>query len=300
MDRFYSMQIFVRVAELTSFTKAAESLGIPKASVSTHVQQLEFQIGTRLFHRTTRNVQLTQDGLTYYEKCKDLLIEVEEAESMFKDSKIGLSGRIRLDMPVALSKTAIIPRLPEFLAKHPKIELEISTTDRRVDLIQEGFDCVVRVGSMNDSTLIARHVSDMKVLNCASPGYLKKYGTPKKLEDLQDHLLVHYALILGAKPFGFEYQDGEKYKTLKMKGIITVNSTEAYQAACLSGFGIIQAPEVGLREHLKKGTLVEILPKLKSEPMPISIVYPNRRNLSKRVKVFMDWLDEVLKEHLKS
>lgn len=298
MDRFYSMQIFVRVAELTSFTKAAESLGIPKASVSTYIQQLESQIGTRLFHRTTRSVQLTQDGMAYYERCKDLLIEVEEADSMFQDNSKGLSGRIRIDLPVALSKQAVIPNLPKFLELHPNIELEISSTDRRVDLIQEGFDCVVRVGSMNDSGLIARHVADMKIVNCASPGYVKKYGLPKKLEDLNEHLLVHYALNLGAKPFGFEYFENEKYRTLKMKGIITVNSTEAYQSACLSGFGIIQAPEIGVREALRAGTLIEVLAKLKSEPMPVFIVYPNRRNLSRRVKVFMDWIDGVLKDYI--
>lgn len=298
MDRFHSMQIFVRVAELNSFTKAAESLGMPKASVSTYVQQLESQVGTRLFHRTTRNVQLTVDGIAFYERCKDLLIEVEETESMFRDEVTGLKGRIRVDLPVAISKTAIIPRLSEFLKDHPNIELEVSSTDRRVDLIQEGFDCVVRVGTLVDSGLIARHVGELKVANCASPAYLKKYGIPKKLEDLSSHLLVHYALTLGGKPFGFEYVEGGKYKNLKMKGVITVNSTDAYQAACLSGLGIIQAPEIGMRSLIKSGMLQEVLPKLQSEPMPVSIVYPNRRNLPKRVKVFMDWLDKVIKDYI--
>ncbi|QDK42928.1 LysR family transcriptional regulator [Bacteriovorax stolpii] len=298
MDRFYSMQIFVRVAELNSFTKAAESLGLPKASVSTYVQQLESQVGTRLFHRTTRNVQLTNDGLAFYERCKDLLMDVEETEGMFRDEGLGVKGRIRVDMPVALSRNVVIPRLPEFLKENPQVELEISSTDRRVDLIQEGFDCVVRVGSLADSGLIARPVGEMKVINCASPQYLKKFGTPKKLEDLADHLLVHYTLTLGGKPFGFEYLEDGKYKTMKMKGTITVNSTEAYQSACLSGLGIIQAPEVGLRDLIKKQKLQEILPKVISEPMPVSIVYPNRRNLPRRVKVFMDWLDEVIKDYI--
>ncbi len=298
MDRFYSMQIFVRVAELNSFTNAAESLGLPKASVSTYVQQLESQVGTRLFHRTTRNVQLTNDGLVFYERCKDLLMDVEEIESMFRDEGLGAKGRIRVDMPVALSRNVVIPRLPEFLKENPQVELEISSTDRRVDLIQEGFDCVVRVGSLADSGLIARSIGVMKVINCASPQYLKKYGTPKKLEDLADHLLVHYTLTLGGRPFGFEYFEDGKYKTMKMKGTITVNSTEAYQSACLSGLGIIQAPEVGLRDLIKKQKLQEILPKIISEPMPVSIVYPNRRNLPRRVKVFMDWLDDVIKDYI--
>jgi DNA-binding transcriptional LysR family regulator len=297
MDRFYSMQIFVRVAEMNSFTKAAESLGIPKASVSTYIQQLETQVGTRFFHRTTRNVQLTQDGSAFYERCKDLLVDMEEIESMFQEGAEGLSGRIRVDMPVALAKNYIIPLLPKFLKQHPKIEIELSSTDRRVDLIQEGFDCVVRVGNLSDSGLIARSLGEMEVVSCASPAYIAQYGRPKNLEDLmENHLLVHYATTLGSKPFGFEYFENGKYKTIKMKGSITVNSTDAYQAACLSGLGIIQAPRMGMEKFLKEGSLVEVLPKLKAEPMPVSLVYPNRRNLSRRVKAFMDWLDEILRE----
>jgi DNA-binding transcriptional LysR family regulator len=291
------MQIFVRVAEMNSFTKAAESLGIPKASVSTYIQQLETQVGTRFFHRTTRNVQLTQDGAAFYERCKDLLVDMEEIESMFQEGAEGLSGRIRVDMPVALAKNYIIPLLPKFLKQHPKIEIELSSTDRRVDLIQEGFDCVVRVGNLSDSGLIARSLGEMEVVSCASPDYIAQYGKPKNLEDLmENHLLVHYATTLGAKPFGFEYFENGKYKTIKMKGSITVNSTDAYQAACLSGLGIIQAPRMGMEKFLKEGSLVEVLPKLKAEPMPVSLVYPNRRNLSRRVKAFMDWLDEILRE----
>lgn len=298
MDRLYSMQVFVRVAELNSFTKAAESLGLPKASASSYVQQLESLIGTRLLHRTTRNVQLTQDGLAFYERCKDLLIDVEDTESMFLENSSGLSGRIRIDLPVKLALNVIIPQLPKFIEKYPKIEIELSSTDRKVDLIQEGFDCVVRVGTMSDSGLIARSLGEMKIVNCVSPSYVKKYGKPKNLEDLAQHYLVHYTPTLGGKPFGFEYWDEGKYKTIKMKGFITVNSTEAYQSACLSGFGIIQAPEVGVREDIKAGTLIEILPKLKSEPMPVSLIYPHRRNLSRRAKAFMDWVEQVIKKYL--
>lgn len=299
MDRLYSMQIFVRVAELNSFTKAAESLGLPKASASTYVQQLETLVGTRLFHRTTRNVQLTQDGQAFYERCKDLLNDADETETMFLENSKGLSGRIRIDLPVKIAQNLIMPNLPKFIDKYPQIEIELSSTDRRVDLIQEGFDCVVRVGSLVDSALIARSLGEMRVINCVSPVYVKKYGIPKKLEDLSNHLLVHYTTTLGGKPFGFEYFEDGKYKTVKMKGIITVNSTEAYHAACLSGFGIIQVPAVGLQHELKSGKLIEVLPKLKAEPMPIALVYPNRRNLSRRVKAFMDWAELILKDYIK-
>jgi DNA-binding transcriptional LysR family regulator len=298
MDRLYSMQIFVRVAELNSFTKAAESLGLPKASASSYVQQLETLVGTRLLHRTTRNVQLTQDGLAFYERCKDLLVDVEDTESMFLENSAGLSGRIRVDLPVKLAQSVVIPQLPKFIEKYPKIEIELSSTDRKVDIIQEGFDCVVRVGDMNDSGLIARSIGEMKIVNCVSPSYIKKYGKPKNLEDLSHHYLVHYASTLGGKPFGFEYYDEGKYKTIKMKGFMTVNSTEAYHAACLSGLGIIQAPEVGLRKDIKEGALIEVLPKLKAEPMPVSLIYPHRRNLSRRSKAFMDWVELIIKGYL--
>lgn len=294
MDRFYSMQVFVRVAEMNSFTKAAESLGLPKASVSSYIQQLEAQIGTRLFHRTTRQVQLTQDGSMFYERSKDLLAEMEETETMFQKST-SLSGRIRVDMPIRMGKDLIIPRLPEFVKNHPQLEIEISSTDRKVDVVQEGFDCVIRVGNLSDSGLMARKIGEYKIVNCASPEYIKKYGNPKSIQDLNSHLLVHYAPVLGSKPFGFEYLDDGKYKNLKMKGIVTVNNSEAYQAACLSGLGIIQVPEVGVREAFKKKELIEILPKLKAEPMPVNILYPHRRNQSRRVKVFMDWVELIFK-----
>lgn len=294
MDRFYSMQVFVRVAEMNSFTKAAESLGMPKASVSSYIQQLEALVGARLLHRTTRSVQLTQDGLMFYERCKDLLVDVDDIESMFQETS-NLSGRIRVDMPIRMGKDLIIPRLQEFLKKHPKIEFELSSTDRKVDLIQEGFDCVIRVGTSADSGLIARKIGEYKIINCASVDYLKKYGRPKNLEDLSKHQLVHYATVLGSKPFGFEYFDGEKYKTIKMNGSVTVNNSEAYNSACLAGFGIIQAPETGMREHIKNGTVEEILPKLKAEPMPVSVLYPHRRNQSRRVQAFIEWVSEIFK-----
>jgi DNA-binding transcriptional LysR family regulator len=298
MDRLYSMQIFIRVAELNSFTKAAESLGLPKASVSSYVQQLESLVGTRLLHRTTRSVQLTQDGLAFYERSKDLLIDVEDAESMFMESSQGLSGRLRIDLPVRLAQNLVIPNLPKFFEKYPKIEIELSSTDRRVDLIQEGFDCVVRVGILADSGLIARPLGAMKVVNCVSPSYIAKYGRPKNLEDLSNHVLVHYTTTLGGKPFGFEYFEDGKYKTVKMKGAMTVNSTESYQAACLAGIGMIQAPEIGVRSDIEAGRLIEVLPKLKSEPMPVSLIYPHRRNLSRRAKTFMDWLEVLIKDYI--
>lgn len=297
MDRVQNMSIFVRVAELGSFTKAAESLGLPKATISTNIQNLESFLGTRLLHRTTRKVQMTQDGMIFYERCKDLLADVDEVETLFR-SDSHVSGRIRVDMGVGIARNLVLPKLPEFLFKYPGIQVEFSCTDRQVDLVREGFDCVIRVGSLRDSGLIARQLGKLSIVNCASPGYLKEYGKPKKLEDLKHHFLVHYVPSLGAKPEGFEYFDGKEYQSLTMKGKIAVNNTDAYTAACLAGLGIIQAPYVGAISNLKNGSLVEVLPRLKAESMPVSLIYPHRRQLAKRVQLFMDWVETLIKAYV--
>jgi len=290
MNRLDAMQIFVRVAELASFTRAADSMGLPKASISTAVQQLEGLLGTRLLHRTTRKVQMTQDGLAFYERSKDLLADMDELQSMFQQGSEALRGRLRVDMPSSVATRFVIPRLPEFLREHPQLELELSSTDRMVDLVREGFDCVVRVGLLADSSLIARPLGSLRVVNCASPAYIETYGMPRSLDDLANHRLIHYVTTLGAKPFGFEYFDGNAYRTLAMPGALTVNSVESYQASCLAGLGIIQAPSVGVRDRIEQGLLVEVLPEYRAEPMPVSLLYAHRRNLSKRVQVFMTWL----------
>ncbi|WPU66766.1 LysR family transcriptional regulator [Peredibacter starrii] len=299
MNKLDMMKIFVRVAETESFTKAAESLNMPKASISTYVQRLETLLGTQLLHRTTRKVTVTQDGMTFYERCKDLLSDMDDVETMFQSGEVSVSGRIRIDMPTSLAKNVVVPKLPEFFKLHPDIEIELSSTDRKVDLIREGFDCVVRVGTLTDSGLVAKRLGNYSMINCVSPAYIKKYGIPKKLEDLNKHLLVHYVSNFGSRPDGFEYFNGEKYTSLKMKGVITVNSIDAYTSACLAGLGIIQVPLVGAAMYLKDKSLVEVLPKLKAEPMPISLIYPQRRNMARRVRVFMEWLEEILKSYIK-
>jgi DNA-binding transcriptional LysR family regulator len=298
MDRIENMQIFMKVAELGSFTGASEHLSLPKATVSNAVQQLENNLGARLFHRTTRKVQLTQDGMTFFERCRDLLADVDEVESMFRTDSSQVKGRIRVDMGAVMARNVVIPRLPEFLKKYPDIQIEMSCSDRRVDLVREGFDCVVRVGNLTDSGLIARPIGKFTITNYASSAYLEKYGRPRKLEDLQNHFLIHYVQTWGGKPDGFEYFDGEKYRTLPMKSKIAVNNVDSYTAACLAGLGIIQAPSTGKGDYVSKNKLEEILPKLRAEPMPVSIIYPHRRNVAKRVQVFMDWLETLLKDYV--
>jgi len=297
MDRLDTMRTFMRVAELESFTRAGASLGLPKASVSTAVRDLETAVGARLLQRTTRRVQLTQDGLSFYERCKDLLADVEDVSTMFQRGDAAVTGRLRVDMSTGIARILIVPRLPGFLARHPGLEIELSCTDRRVDVVREGFDCVIRVGALADSGLIARRIGTFTLVNCASPAYLERHGQPKKPEHLTAHRLVHYVATLGAKPDGFEYFEGERYRTLRVQGVIIVDNADAYLAACLAGLGIIQAPLMGVREHLKKGRLVEILPRHRAEPMPVSLVYPHRRNLARRVQAFMDWVEEQMRDY---
>ena len=299
MSPFDRMHIFARVAELASFTQAAEALGIPKASASTAVQQLETQLGTRLLHRTTRRVQLTQDGQAYYERCKDLLADVDELQSMFQQADgAGLRGRVRIDMSTGMARNVVVPRLPELLARHPGLEVELSSTERRVDVVREGFDCVLRTGAVADSSLVARPLGLARLVNCASPAYLRAHGTPRSLADLPGHRLVHFVNTLGARSAGFEaVVDGALVLT-PMQGALTVNNAEAYMAGCLAGLGLIQVPHLGVVDLLARGDLVEVLPQLAAPPMPLTLMYANRRNLPRRVRTVMDWLAQVVAEHL--
>jgi DNA-binding transcriptional LysR family regulator len=294
MDRIQQMQIFQRVAELGSFIRTAEQLGLPKTSVSEAVQQLEAQLNIRLLNRTTRKVELTQDGVSYYQRCVELLADFDELQQLFLQQPEQLKGVLRIDMPTGLAREAVIPALPGFLALHPQLHIQLSSTDRRVDLIAEGFDAVIRVGQLSSSSLIARPLSQLKLVNCVSPSYLEKFGVPTKLEDLQNHHLVFYSQQLSGKPDGFEYLQEGKTKFWPMQGAITVNNAEAYTAACLAGLGIIQVPEVGVRQLVQQGRLVTVLPEYQPAAMPVSVLYAHRRQLSRRLKVFIDWLQELV------
>ncbi|HEY1182269.1 MAG TPA: LysR family transcriptional regulator [Rhodocyclaceae bacterium] len=296
MDQLNAMRIYMRVAELGSFTATADTLGLLKATVSNAVQQLENSLGTRLLHRTTRKVQMTQDGLVYYERCRDLVADFEELNTLFSaKDQAHLRGRLRVDLPLALARNTVIPRLPEFLEHHPHLEIELSSTDRRVDIVREGFDCVVRVGGIGDQSLVAVPLSEVEQVNCASRAYLKQHGTPKKLEDLARHQLIHYAQTLGTRPQGFEYVSAQgNTQYVPMTGVLTVNNSDAYREACRAGLGIIQAPRVG--PYLEDGSLVEILPRYRPPPLAITLLYPHRRHLPVRVRVFIEWMRQVMQD----
>lgn len=299
MEQLERMRVFVRVADLASFTQAAHSLGLPKASVSSAVQQLEARLGARLLQRTTRRVQLTDDGRVYYERCRDVLADVDELDGLFRRDDAPLTGRVRVDMPAGVARHAVLPRLAEFLARHPGLSVELSSVDRRVEVLREGFDCVLRVGALHDSTLVARPLGALRQINCASLTYLARHGLPTSLADLARHQLVHYSAQLGGKPGGFDYLDADGVlRSVPMAGALTVNSTDAYSAACLAGLGLIQVPLAGVRGYLHSGELLQVLPDCPPPALPVHLLYPHRRHLPRRVRAWMEWLAQVMADYL--
>ena len=300
MHDLESLAIFVRIAEMASFTHAAQSLGIQKGRASNVVRRLEISMGTRLLHRSTRAVQLTEDGRAFYVRAQALLADAEELGSMFAGSEAPLRGRLRVDLPTELARTTLMQALPSFMSRHAEVQLEISSTDRRIDLVLEGMDCAVRVGDIVDETLVARRLGVLRMFNVASPAYLQRHGVPHTLDDLvtQGHRMIHYTPTLGGRPFGWEYPKDDGYATLELAGALSVNSVQTYHAAGLAGIGLIQAGLSSLSGHLAKGELIEVLADLRPEPLPVSVVVAHRQNMSRRVRGFVEWLEEVLEPYL--
>jgi DNA-binding transcriptional LysR family regulator len=298
MNELEAIPIFLKVAELESFSGAARQLGLPNATVSAAVRQLEQMLGTRLLQRTTRRVQMTQEGEAFYLRSREVLDEVDSLRGMFRSGADVLTGRLRVDMSVMMATKLVLPRLGEFMAKHPQLTIDLGTADRRVDLIREGYDCVLRAGVLLDSSLVARPLGSYRQVNCASPAYLAQYGTPQRLDDLVQHRLIHYDAQLGGSAPAWEWFDGAQPHYAPVGSALTVNGTASYEAACLAGLGLIQVPRAGLREHFDAGRLVEVLPDYQPAPMPLAFVYPTRRHVPARAVAFMDWVAALLAPYL--
>lgn len=292
-----TLRSFIRVAELQSFTRAAQQLGAPKARVSQQVARLEAELGARLLHRTTRAVRLSPDGERFLSRARALLYDADDALCMFKGDA-SLAGRVRLDLPVGLARNAIIPRLPELLARHPRLDVQLSSTDRIVDVVREGFDAVVRVAVLTDSRLVATRLGELEMVNAASPAYLAAHGVPRSLSDLSEHRLVHYSASLGAERPEFEYHDGSRWRALPMTPALTVNNADAFAASCRAGLGIAQLPRIGVTADIERGELVEVLPRLLAASLPVFLVHPHGREAPARVRVVLDWIASVLRPHL--
>ena len=297
MDRFEVMNVFLRVAETGSFTRAAEDLRLPRASVSLAVQQLEARLGTRVFHRTTRRVQLTQDGQSLLERCRVLLSDLDEVEGLFQRDRSQIAGKLKVDVSSRMGRMLIAPALPDFFRRYPHIELEFGMTDRLVDLVREGVDCAIRGAlTMEDSSLVSRRIAECAVINCASPGYIAEHGMPESIDDLVHHWAVNYASPTTGRIYPWEYVEEGAVKAAPMKSRVTVNNAEAYMACCQAGLGMIQVPARDVAGMLAGEGLVEVLPAWRAAPMQICALYPHRRHLSRRVQAFIDWVEELIRE----
>ncbi len=294
MDRIDLFRTFVRVVECASFTRAADMLGMPRSSVSAAIQDLEGRVGARLLHRTTRRVTPTQDGVAFYDRCLRLIDDVEETEGLFRQTSAGPSGLLRIDVPGRIGRLIIAPALPDFFARYPDIEIGLGVTDRAVNLVEDSIDCVLRVGPLADSGMIARSIGELTLINVASSDYLARHGIPAKPADLHTHRAVRYASPSSGRVEDWEWvEDGAK-KTITMSGSVAVNSAEAYIACCLAGLGLIQIPAYDVKAHLAAGELIEVMPDHRAESMPMTLLYPHRQHLSRRLQVFADWLAELL------
>ncbi|MDQ0671833.1 LysR family transcriptional regulator [Pseudomonas sp. W2I6] len=291
MDQVKAMKVFVRIYERSSFTLAADDLNLPRATLTHTLNQFEAWLGTRLLERSTRRVRPTLDGEAYYLRCVQLLAELEEAELAFRS--VAPKGRLRVDLHGTLAKYFVIPALPQFMARYPKIELSISEADRFVDLIAEGVDCVLRAGTLGDSALIGRRVATLRQVTCASPAYLRKYGEPKRLADLGEHRAVNYVSRTTAKLFPFEFMVDGQVQEVTIEGALSVFGAEIYAASAVAGLGIIQCPHYRIAELINQGVMQEILIDTPPPPMPVSVLYPQNRHMSPRVRVFVDWLAEI-------
>ncbi|KVE29357.1 LysR family transcriptional regulator [Burkholderia singularis] len=295
MDRIDLFRVFARVVECANFTRAADTLGLPRSSVSAAVQELEGRLGARLLNRTTRRVTVTQDGAALYERCLRLIADVEETENLFRHTSIGPSGTLRVDMPGRIGRLIVAPALPAFLDRYPQIDIDLGVTDRAVNLIEERVDCVLRVGALSDSGLIARPIGDLPLINVASPAYLARHGKPATPADLEHHQPINYASPSNGRIAPWEWVEHNEVRRLSRRGRVTVNSAEAYIACCVAGLGLIQVPAYDVAAHLRAGELVEVMPDYRAAPMPMALLYPHRQHLSRRFQVFAEWLDALLR-----
>lgn len=293
MDQLLAMRAFARVVEAGSFTRAADSLDMPNATVSKLVQDLEAHLGVLLLQRTTRRVTVTPEGQDYYAKATRVLRDVEDIDLSFSATRGKPRGHLRIDVGGSTASDVLVPLLPDFLARFPDIRIDLGVSDRSVDLISDNVDCVIRGGALDNSTLVARHIGSATMVTCATPGYLRQYGIPAYPEELRNgHRLVGYASAQTGRVFPFRFaRDGEKTE-IKIASYVGVNESNAHMAACLAGLGIAQTFSYAADAALRQGRLVEILGKWAPPAYPFHVVYPSNRHVTQRLRVFIEWLLE--------
>jgi LysR family transcriptional regulator for bpeEF and oprC len=295
MDQLSAMRAFVRVVEAGTFTRAAMTLGMPKPTVTKLVQNLESHVRTKLLHRTTRRVSVTPDGAAYYERVVRVLSDIDELDGSMTSSQSRPSGRLRVDVSSTLAVLILIPALSTFHERYPEIQIDLGVSDRPVDLIGENVDCVLRAGELTDQSLIARRIGALRFITCAAPSYLQSHGMPQHPNELGGtHHIVSYFHARSGRPIPMTFvRDDEKYEIFG-RYIVSVNDGNAYVAAGLAGLGVLQGPSFMIEPHLESGTLRRVLPDWQSTTLPLHVVFPPNRHIGNRVRVFVDWVVELL------
>jgi LysR family transcriptional regulator for bpeEF and oprC len=299
MDHITAMRVFARVVEAGTFTRAADSLQMPKPTVTKLVQQLETHLRVKLLQRTTRRVTVTPEGAAYYERTARVLAELEDIESDLTNAQANPRGRLRVDVGSSLANMILIPQLPAFHARYPGIELELGVSDRPVNLVGDAVDCVIRAGELNDQSLVARRIATMPFVTCATPAYLARHGVPRTPADLGDgtHRVVGYFSSLSNRPIPLRYGRGEERIEIHGHTVVGVNESTAHLSAMLTGMGLAQTFDLMAAPHLASGALVEVLHDWAPEPYPLHVVYPSNRHLSAKLRVFVDWAVELFAPH---
>lgn len=288
MDRLDAMRVFTHVVEQRSFTQAALALRLPRSTVTDAVKQLEARLGVSLLRRTTRTVHPTLDGEAYHQRALAILADVEDAEAGFAGGSP--RGLLRVDVHGKLARHFLFPGLPAFLATYPQIELVLGEGDRAVDLVREGIDCALRVGELKDSDLVSRRVALLDEVTLASPAYVARHGAPRSVDDLGGHRMIAFHSSLTGGPLPLEFVVDGAVVTRVLPAPLSVNGADSYLAAARLGLGLIQIPRYNIEEDLRRGDLVVVLPSCPPTPTPASLLYPKHRQLSPRVRVFIDWL----------
>ncbi|MFL9882538.1 LysR substrate-binding domain-containing protein [Paraburkholderia agricolaris] len=296
MDILQGMAVFKRVVDASSFSKAADSLEMPRASVSTLVQNLESHLGVRLLNRTTRSVQVTDDGALYYEYCARILAEVSDAESALSSKRQNPRGTIRVDTSATFAANVLLPVMRDFNTRFPDITVKMGLADRNVDLIQEGVDCVIRIGIPDDSNLIVRRIGNVRLTTCAAPAYLEQMGEPVTPDDLEHHRAVNYFSARTGRVYPFEFEVDGVLVRKSLDGALAVNEGLVFARFATEGFGMIQVPRFMVAKAIEAGALREILGAYPCPSVPLSLLYPHRRQ-SMCVRVFSEWVHEIAQKN---
>ena len=290
MDRIAAMNAFVRVVEAGSFTKAADTLGVPNPTVTRLIQGLERNLQVKLLHRTTRSVTVTPEGATYYERVLRLLDELGDIESSTRQARGQPAGRVRVEAAAALGTMLIVPALAGFHRAFPELRIELGTGNRRSDLVAEGIDCAIRVGTIEEPSLVARRIGTFRSMTCATPDFLQSHGTPQAPDDLARLPTVGMLSARTGRPLPFRYGDGAAVQALDLAHQLIVTDTNACVAAALAGLGIVQLPSYAVHDAVRGGRLVVLLPDRPAPAVPIHVLYAPNRYLSAKVRVFIDWV----------